>query len=80
MLLYYAPAWFDKIYSGLKDIDAAFYGYTGIAWQLIWNANKLKGKKAPAEFSDFLALVYKGKLALIYPNDDDLILFLFDQM
>ncbi|KAJ4089811.1 hypothetical protein NW760_012606 [Fusarium oxysporum] len=79
-LLYYAPAGFDKIYSGLKDIDAAFYGYTGIAWQLIWNANKLKGKKAPAEYSDFLAPEYKGKLALTYPNDDDSILFLFDQI
>ncbi|EGU85310.1 hypothetical protein FOXB_04177 [Fusarium oxysporum f. sp. conglutinans Fo5176] len=79
-LLYYAPAGFDKIYSGLKDIDAAFYGYTGIAWQLIWNAGKLKGKKAPAEYNDFLAPEYKGKLALTYPNDDDSILFLFDQI
>ncbi|KAF5691735.1 ABC transporter [Fusarium circinatum] len=51
-LLYYAPAGFDKIYSGLKDTDAAFYRYTE----------------------------YKGKLALIYPNDDDLILFLFDKI
>ncbi|KAL9575727.1 hypothetical protein ACKAV7_000084 [Fusarium commune] len=79
-LLYYAPSGFDKIYSGLKDIDAAFYGYTGIAWQLIWNANKLKGKEAPAEYIDFLAPEYKGKLALTYPNDDDSILFLFDQI
>lgn len=79
-LLYYAPAGFDKIYSGLKDADAAYYGFTGIAWQLIWNADKLKGKKAPAEYSDFLAPEYKGKLALTYPNDDDSILFLFDKM
>ncbi|KAF4493571.1 ABC-type Fe3+ transport system [Fusarium agapanthi] len=79
-LLHYAPAGFDKIYSGLKDTDAAFYGYTVIAWQLIWNADKLKGKKAPAEYSDFLAPEYKGKLALTYPNDDDSILFLFDRI
>ncbi|RBA11084.1 hypothetical protein FPRO05_04257 [Fusarium proliferatum] len=79
-LLYYAPAGFDKIYSGLKDADAAYYGFTGIAWQLIWNADKLKGKKAPAEYSDFLAPEYKGKLALTYPNDDDSILFLFDKI
>ncbi|KLO86373.1 Uncharacterized protein LW93_11148 [Fusarium fujikuroi] len=79
-LLYYAPAGFDKIYSGLKDADAAYYGFTGIAWQLIWNADKLKGKKVPAEYSDFLAPEYKGKLALTYPNDDDSILFLFDKI
>ncbi|KAF5586898.1 ABC transporter [Fusarium subglutinans] len=59
-LLYYAPAGFDKIYSGLKDTDAAFYGFTGIAWQLIWNADKLKGKKETAEYSDFLAPEYKA--------------------
>ncbi|KAF5571651.1 ABC transporter [Fusarium pseudoanthophilum] len=79
-LLNYAPAGFDKIYSGLKDSDAAYYGYMGIAWQLVWNADKLKGKRFPAEYSDFLAPEYKGRLALTYPNDDDSILFLFDRI
>ncbi|KAG5660882.1 hypothetical protein KAF25_002525 [Fusarium avenaceum] len=77
-LLHYAPLGFDKIYPDFRDIDAAFYGYLGIAWQIIWNKDKLKGKKAPTEFPDFLAPEYKGKLALTYPNDDDAILFQFD--
>ncbi|KAH6950866.1 hypothetical protein DER45DRAFT_599415 [Fusarium avenaceum] len=77
-LLHYAPLGFDKIYSDFRDIDAAFYGYMGFAWQIIWNTDKLKGKKAPAEFPDLLAPEYKGKLALTYPNDDDAILFQFD--
>ncbi|KAH7247274.1 uncharacterized protein BKA55DRAFT_515304 [Fusarium redolens] len=77
-LLHYAPVGFDKIYPDFRDIDAAFYGYMGIAWQFVWNSDKLKGKKAPAEFPDFLAPEYKGKLALTYPNDDDAILFQFD--
>ncbi|KAL5610592.1 hypothetical protein FOBRF1_006709 [Fusarium oxysporum] len=79
-LLHYAPSGFDKIYSGFKDIDAAFYGYMGIAWQIVWNADKLKGKKAPAEYIDFLAPEYKGKLVLTYPNDDDAVLFQFAQI
>ncbi|KAI6756961.1 hypothetical protein HG530_011559 [Fusarium avenaceum] len=77
-LLHYAPLGFDKIYPDFRDIDAAFYGYVGLAWQIIWNKDKLKGKKAPAEFPDLLAPEYKGKLALTYPNDDDAILFQFD--
>ncbi|KAM0193497.1 hypothetical protein ACHAPI_007566 [Fusarium lateritium] len=79
-LLQCAPAGFDKIYSGFKDIDTTFYGYTGIAWQLVWNADKLKGKTASTEYTDFLAPQYKGKLALTYSNDDDTVLFQFDQM
>jgi hypothetical protein len=79
-LLHYAPVGFDMIYPDFRDSDAAFYGYMGIAWQLIWNSDKLKGKKAPIEFPDFLAPEYKGKLALTYPNDDDAILFQFNLM
>lgn len=79
-LLHYAPLGFDKIYPDFRDIDAAFYGFIGIAWQIIWNKDKLKGKKTPTEFPDFLAPEYKGKLALTYPNDDDAILFQFDLM
>ncbi|KAM0231500.1 hypothetical protein ACHAP5_011031 [Fusarium lateritium] len=68
------------IYSGFKDIDAAFYGYIGIAWQLVWNADKSKGKKAPAEYTDCLAPEYKGKLVLTFPNDDYAVLFQSDQI
>ncbi|KAH7109189.1 hypothetical protein EDB81DRAFT_703440 [Dactylonectria macrodidyma] len=76
-LLNYAPAGFDKIYPDFKDGDAAYYGYLGLGWQLIWNHDKLKGKKIQ-EFTDFLHPEFKGKLALTYPNDDDAVLFAFE--
>ncbi|KAM5346195.1 hypothetical protein ACJ41O_009200 [Fusarium nematophilum] len=77
-LLNYAPVGFDKIYPDFKDVDAAYYGYVGLAWQLIWNGDKLKGKGGVAEYPDFLKPEFKGRLALTYPNDDDAILFAFD--
>ncbi|KAI8652101.1 hypothetical protein NCS56_01427000 [Fusarium sp. Ph1] len=76
-LLNYAPLGFDKIYPDFRDIDAAYYGFLGLAWQLIWNTDKLKGK-APQEYPDFLRPEFKEKLVLTYPNDDDAILFAFE--
>ncbi|KAH7176101.1 hypothetical protein EDB81DRAFT_632448 [Dactylonectria macrodidyma] len=76
-LLHYAPLGFDKIYPDFRDGDAAYYGYIGLAWELIWNSDKLQGK-AIQDYPDFLRPEFKGKLALTYPNDDDAILFAFD--
>lgn len=78
-LLNYAPLGFDKIFPDFRDTDAAYYGFLGLGWQLIWNTDKLKGK-APQEYPDFLRPEFKEKLVLTYPNDDDAILFAFELM
>ena len=79
-LLHYAPVGFEKVYSPMKDVRAAFYGVLTVGWAGKWNTDKLPGIKAPVEWEDWLRPEFKDKLVLTYPNDDDAVLYAFDLM
>ncbi|KIL93869.1 abc transporter [Fusarium avenaceum] len=75
-LLHYAPLNFDKVHPAFRDVRAAWYGVSIIAWTFISNNNKIS--EGPREFADFLKPEFKDKLVLTYPNDDDAVLYAFD--
>ncbi|KAF2644766.1 ABC transporter [Massarina eburnea CBS 473.64] len=79
-LLNYAPVGFDKIFPDFKDVEAAFYGVYVLGWSNVWNTAKLSGNATagPKEFPDYLDPIWKDKLVLTYPNDDDAVLFAFN--
>lgn len=77
-LLNYAPAGFGKVHSPFKDKDAAYTGLFVTAWGMTVNLNKTN--TTVKEYTDFLKPVFKDKLALTYPNDDDAILYQFHLM
>jgi hypothetical protein len=79
-LLNYAPRGFDQIFTEFRDVDAAYYSFLGVGWQTVTNTKKLKGKKPPVEFADFLKPEFKGKIPLAYPIDDDAVLWAFELM
>ncbi|KAH8879562.1 periplasmic binding protein-like II [Thozetella sp. PMI_491] len=77
-LLNYAPLNFENVHPAFRDVQAAYYGVTPIAWAFVWNYGKLGENISIAEFPDFLDPRLKGKLVLTYPNDDDAVLYAFD--
>ncbi|KAF2127029.1 ABC-type Fe3+ transport system [Dothidotthia symphoricarpi CBS 119687] len=77
-LLNYRPANFGKVHAQFKDNDAAYMGLFIIAWCMTSNVNKTN--VALKEYTDFLNPVFKDKLVLTYPNDDDAVLYQFDSI
>ena len=51
-----------------------------IGWDIIWNTLYINDANAPKEYPDFLKPMFKDKLVLTYPNDDDAVLFQFNLM
>jgi len=51
-----------------------------IGWDIIWNTQYIDGADAPKEYTDFLRPIFKDKLVLTYPNDDDAVLYQFNLM
>lgn len=79
-LLHYKPLGYDQVYDAFKHENGAYYGTSILAWSNTWNAQIIGPQDAPKEFPDFLKPAFKDKLALIYPNDDDAVLYAFDLM
>ncbi|KZM28291.1 uncharacterized protein EKO05_0002745 [Ascochyta rabiei] len=75
-LLNYAPLHFDNISSVFKDKDAAYTGVYIFALSIQGSTDKTAS--LPKSFKDFTKPEYKDKLVLVYPNDDDAILWQFD--
>ncbi|KAF2498350.1 ABC-type Fe3+ transport system [Lophium mytilinum] len=77
-LLNYQPLEFKNIFDQFKDSEGAYYGVFIFSWSNIWNTGKVDAASAPKEYTDYLKPVFKDKLALTYPNDDDAVAFQFD--
>ncbi|EKD12197.1 uncharacterized protein L3040_003399 [Drepanopeziza brunnea f. sp. 'multigermtubi'] len=80
VLMPYKPAGFDSVYANLKDPDATYVGLFILNWANCWNVKGLAdaGITAPKEYTDYLKPEFKDRLVLIYPNDDDAVLYQFD--
>ena len=77
-LLFYKPANFSLIYNGEKDEDGAWLPMFEFAigdW--IYDSTALSSSDLPTSYADVLDPKWKGKLVLVYPNDDDAIAYLF---
>ncbi len=75
----YKPADFEKVYSKLRDPEGYYMGVRFFHLPITWDVSSFNGK-GPMEYTDLLKPEYKNKLVLTYPNDDDAVLFGFDQM
>jgi ABC-type Fe3+ transport system substrate-binding protein len=51
-----------------------------IRWDIVWNALCFNDAVVPKGYTNFLKPMFKGKLVLTYPNDDDAVLFQFNLM
>lgn len=81
-LLNYKVIDWDHIYDGLKDPDGAYTGVLIVAFSNNLNTAQLSTDTSewPTEALDYLKPMYKNKLIMTYPNDDDAVLYLFKKI
>ncbi len=79
LLELYKPLGWDAVYSEFKDPDGAFTAITIFSFSNNVSAS-LPEADTPLDALDYLAPELKGKLVLTYPQDDDAVLFMFDQI
>jgi ABC-type Fe3+ transport system substrate-binding protein len=78
VLLPYKPLGWDQVYPQFRDPDGAFVAMTVYAFASVVNTSLVPEARAPRDAVDFLDPALKGKLVMVYPNDDDALLYLFD--
>ncbi|ETI24378.1 hypothetical protein G647_03747 [Cladophialophora carrionii CBS 160.54] len=77
-LLPYKPATWDSIYPNVKDPDGAFVGaFLGQFGSMIYDQNLVNISQVPTTFNELLDPIWKDKLVLVYPHDDDAVAYLF---
>jgi ABC-type Fe3+ transport system substrate-binding protein len=77
-LLNYKPLGWDEVYPAFRDPDGAWAAMTVYAFASVVNTSLVPEAQAPRDAVDFLDPRYKGKLVMVYPNDDDALLYLFE--
>ncbi|KAH8800350.1 hypothetical protein F5884DRAFT_810075 [Xylogone sp. PMI_703] len=77
-LLPYKPPTWNSIYPIIKDPHGAYLaGFFFPFGNMIYDKTQLHESQVPTTFDKFLDPFWKGKLVLVYPNDDDAITYLF---
>ncbi len=79
-LLRYKPIGWDAVFPDFKDHDGYYVGVTVLAFSNYVNTNLIPESQAPLDAVDYLDPRLKGQLALVYPQDDDAVLFQFDRI
>ncbi len=80
VLLPYKPLGWDAVYSEFKDPEGAFTAIAVIAFSNFVNTTLIPEAEAPRDALDYLNPRLKGRLALVYPHDDDAVLYQFDRI
>lgn len=80
VLLSYKPVGWDAVFPQFKDADGYFVAVTVLAFSNYVNLNLIPEAQAPRDALDYLDPRLKGRLALVYPHDDDAVLFQFDRI
>ena len=78
-LLAYKPPGWDQVPVEYHDPDGFWTATAIFAFAPYINTDLIPLDQAPRDFIDFVDPKFKGKLALTYPNEDDSILWQFDQ-
>ena len=77
VLLQFVPEGFEQVYDEFKDKDGYYVGIAAYAFSYLSNNTLIPPDQAPRTALDFLDPRYKGKLTIIWPNDDDAVLYMF---
>ena len=77
-LLNYKPAGWEQVYPAFRDADGAWAAMTVYSFASVVNTTLVPEAQAPRDAIDFLDPRFKGKLVMVYPNDDDALLYLFE--
>jgi ABC-type Fe3+ transport system substrate-binding protein len=79
-LVNYKPLDWDALLPEFRDPDGAYFAMTIIAFSNVCNANLIPEAEAPRDAPDYLDPKLRGKLVLVYPHDDDAVLYEFDRI
>ncbi|CZT17319.1 related to ABC-type Fe3+ transport system, periplasmic component [Ramularia collo-cygni] len=77
-LVKYKPANFEDILGSEKDFEGA-YVPTGINsfGTFVYDSTKINASSVPRSYASLTDPMFKGKLIVTYPNDDDAVAYLF---
>ena len=80
VLLAYKPLGWEAVYSQFKDPDGSFTAIAIVAFGNFVNTTLIPESEAPRDALDYIEPKLKGRLALVYPHDDDAVLYQFDRI
>jgi ABC-type Fe3+ transport system substrate-binding protein len=80
VLLAYKPLGWEAVYSQFKDPDGSFTAIAIVAFSNFVNTTLIPESEAPRDALDYIEPKLKGRLALVYPHDDDAVLYQFDRI
>ena len=80
MLLPFKPEGFEQLPDAFKDPDGAYYPLFVFAFSNVVDTKVIPADKAPREAADYLRPDLKGRIVLVYPHDDDAVLYQFEQI
>jgi ABC-type Fe3+ transport system substrate-binding protein len=80
VLLRYKPIGRDAVYPQFKDPDGYFVAMMVLAFSNYVNITQIPEAQAPRDALDYLDPALKGRLALVYPQDDDAVLYQYDRI
>ncbi|MFC4504410.1 MULTISPECIES: ABC transporter substrate-binding protein [Streptomyces] len=79
-LLKYRPVGWNQVFSDAKDKDGYYTGVFYGAFSYLVNTGQLPANAGDFKGTDLLKPAYRNKLVLTYPNDDDAVLFGYQQI
>ncbi|MBV8327444.1 ABC transporter substrate-binding protein [Chryseobacterium sp.] len=74
----FKPEGWDHIPAGLKDPEGAFTPVYMVTFAML--ANREQVQHLPQSYTDLLTPLYKNKIILTYPHDDDAVLYLYKKI
>ncbi|HDR9508476.1 TPA: ABC transporter substrate-binding protein [Burkholderia cepacia] len=80
VLLYYKPIGFDQQKQGYADPDGAYVTAYNYSFVPTFASVLLSREQYPTRYSDYLQPIFKDKLVLTYPHDDDAVLYVYDKL
>ncbi|PYE48356.1 ABC transporter substrate-binding protein [Deinococcus yavapaiensis] len=76
-LLPYKPVGWNQVPAKFKDVSGAYTGMLIYSFSNVSNVAATPADQAPLDAIDYLDPKWKGKIVLVYPNDDDAVLYQF---